>query len=117
MTEKIKNIIDFLSETHHLTEEEYLFLIKNRNEETVSYLRQKADEVRFVFSFHIVVRPVPWYHNSSCVVASDAAHVDIQCFLLGDCRCCFYRSRGGSHNTWRESIERDSQLPKQWPCR
>ena len=46
MTEKIKNINDFLSETHHLTEEEYLFLIKNRNEETASYLRQKADEVR-----------------------------------------------------------------------
>ena len=46
MTEKAKKLIDFLSENHHLTEEEYLFLIKNRNEETAGYLRQKADEVR-----------------------------------------------------------------------
>ena len=46
MIEKVKNTIDFLSENHYLTEEEYLFLIKNRNEETASYLRQKADEVR-----------------------------------------------------------------------
>ena len=46
MIEKVKNTIDFLSENHYLTEEEYLFLIKNRNEETESYLRQKADEVR-----------------------------------------------------------------------
>lgn len=46
MTEKVKNTIDFLSENHYLTEEEYLFLIKNRNEETAGYLRQKADEVR-----------------------------------------------------------------------
>lgn len=46
MTEKVKSIIDFLSENHYLSEEEYLFLIKNRNEETAGYLRQKADEVR-----------------------------------------------------------------------
>ena len=46
MTEKAKKIIDFLSKNHYLTEEEYLFLIKIRNEETASYLRQKADEVR-----------------------------------------------------------------------
>lgn len=46
MTEKANKLIDFLSENHFLTEEEYLFLIKNRNEETAEYLRQKADEVR-----------------------------------------------------------------------
>jgi len=57
MTEKIKNIIDFLSENHYLSEEEYLFLIKNRNEETASYLRQKADEVRKkVYNNKIFVR-------------------------------------------------------------
>ncbi|MBR3808963.1 MAG: [Clostridia bacterium] len=46
MTEKAKKIIDFLSKNHYLTEEEYLFLIKNRNEEMAEYLRQKADEAR-----------------------------------------------------------------------
>ena len=46
MTEKAKRIIDFLSENHYLSEEEYLFLIKNRNEEIAEYLRQKADEAR-----------------------------------------------------------------------
>ena len=57
MTEKAKKLIDFLSENHYLTEEEYLFLIKNRNEETAEYLRQKADEVRkSVYSNKIFVR-------------------------------------------------------------
>ncbi len=46
MTEKTKKLIDFLSENHFLNEDDYLFLIKNRNEETAQYLRQKADEVR-----------------------------------------------------------------------
>ena len=46
MTEKSKKLIDFLSENHYLSEEDYLFLIKNRNEETAEYLRKKADEVR-----------------------------------------------------------------------
>ena len=57
MTEKAKKLIDFLSENHYLSEEEYLFLIKNRNEETAEYLRQKADEVRkSVYSNKIFVR-------------------------------------------------------------
>ncbi len=46
MTEKAKRLIDFLSENHFLSEEEYLYLIKNRNEENAEYLRQKADEAR-----------------------------------------------------------------------
>ncbi|MBR3789869.1 MAG: [Clostridia bacterium] len=46
MTDNAKRIIDFLSKNHYLTEEEYLFLIKNRNEEMAEYLRQKADEAR-----------------------------------------------------------------------
>ena len=46
MTEKTKNLVDFLSTNHHLNEEDYLFLIQNRNEETTEYLRQKADEAR-----------------------------------------------------------------------
>ena len=46
MTEKAKKLIDFLSEKHYLTEEEYLFLIKNRNEEIAGYLQKKADETR-----------------------------------------------------------------------
>ncbi len=57
MTEKAKKLIDFLSENHFLTEEEYLFLIKNRNEETAEYLRQKADKARkSVYSNKIFVR-------------------------------------------------------------
>ena len=40
MTEKAKKLIDFLSENHYLSEEDYLFLIKNRNEETAEYLRK-----------------------------------------------------------------------------
>lgn len=57
MTEKAKKLIDFLSENHFLTEEEYLFLIKNRNEETAEYLRQKACEVRqSIYSNKIFVR-------------------------------------------------------------
>lgn len=57
MTEKAKKLIDFLSENHYLSEEEYLFLIKNRNEETAEYLRQKADEARkSVYSNKIFVR-------------------------------------------------------------
>ena len=46
MTEKAKKLIDFLSENHYLSEDDYLYLIKNRNEETAEYLRQKADKVR-----------------------------------------------------------------------
>ncbi len=46
MTDNAKIIIDFLSENHCLSEEEYLFLIKNSNEEMAEYLRQKADEAR-----------------------------------------------------------------------
>ena len=46
MTEKAKKLIDFLSENHYLSEDEYLYLIKNRNEKTAEYLRQKADEAR-----------------------------------------------------------------------
>ena len=46
MTEKAKKLINFLSENHYLNEDEYLYLIKNRNEETAKYLRQKADEAR-----------------------------------------------------------------------
>ncbi len=46
MTEKTRKLIDFLSENHHLSEDEYLYLIKNRNEETAEYLRKKSDEAR-----------------------------------------------------------------------
>lgn len=46
MIEKAKKLIDFLSENHYLSEEDYLFLIKNRNEETAEYLRRKADKAR-----------------------------------------------------------------------
>ncbi len=46
MTEIAKKLIDFLSENHYLSEDEYLYLIKNRNEETAEYLRHKADKVR-----------------------------------------------------------------------
>ena len=46
MTEKAKKLIDFLSENHYLSEDEYLYLIKNRNEETAEYLSHKADKVR-----------------------------------------------------------------------
>lgn len=44
--EKAKKLIDFLSENHYLSEAEYLYLIKNRNEEICSYARKKADEAR-----------------------------------------------------------------------
>ncbi len=43
---KAKKLIDFLSENHYLSEEDYLFLIKNRNEEIFEYLKQKADTAR-----------------------------------------------------------------------
>ena len=57
MTEKAKKLIDFLSENHYLSEDDYLFLIKNRNEETAEYLRHKADKVRReIYSNKIFVR-------------------------------------------------------------
>ena len=57
MTEKAKMLIDFLNENHYLSEEEYLFLIKNRNEETAEYLRKKSDEARIkVYGNKIFIR-------------------------------------------------------------
>ena len=57
MTEIAKKLIDFLSENHYLSEDDYLYLIKNRNEETAEYLRQKADKARkSVYSNKIFVR-------------------------------------------------------------
>lgn len=57
MSEKAKRLIDFLSENHRLSEEEYLFLVKNRNEEISEYLRKKADEARkSVYGNKIFVR-------------------------------------------------------------
>ena len=57
MTEKAKILIDFLNENHYLSEEEYLFLIKNRNEETAEYLRKKSDEARIkVYGNKIFIR-------------------------------------------------------------
>lgn len=44
--EKAKRLIDFLSENHYLSEDDYLYLIKNRNEEIFEYLKQKADAAR-----------------------------------------------------------------------
>jgi biotin synthase len=46
MIERAKQLIDFLSENHHLTKEEYLFLIENRDEKIAEYLREKAERVR-----------------------------------------------------------------------
>ena len=90
MTEKIKNIIDFLSETHHLTEEEYLFLIKNRNEETVSYLRQKADEVRKeVYGNKIFVRGL----------------IEISNICKNDCYYCGIRSSNKNCDRYKLSEE------------
>ncbi len=77
MTEKVKNIIDFLSENHYLTEEEYLFLIKNRNEETASYLRQKADEVRKkVYNNKIFIRGLIEISN---ICKNDCYYCGIRC--------------------------------------
>ena len=57
MSEKAKRLIDYLSENHRLSEEEYLFLVKNRNEEISEYLRKKADEARkSVYGNKIFVR-------------------------------------------------------------
>lgn len=57
MTEKAKMLIDFLNENHYLSEKEYLFLIKNRNEETAEYLRKKSDEARIkVYGNKIFIR-------------------------------------------------------------
>ena len=90
MTEKIKNIIDFLSETHHLTEEEYLFLIKNRNEETASYLRQKADEVRKeVYGNKIFVRGL----------------IEISNICKNDCYYCGIRSSNKNCDRYKLSEE------------
>lgn len=46
MIEKTRKLIDLLSENHCLSEDGYLYLIKNRNKETAEYLRCKADEAR-----------------------------------------------------------------------
>ncbi len=46
MSEKAKRLVDCLSENHCLSEAEYLFLVKNRNEEVSEYLRKRADEAR-----------------------------------------------------------------------
>lgn len=90
MTEKIKNIIDFLSETHHLTEEEYLFLIKNRNEETASYLRQKADEVRKeVYNNKIFIRGL----------------IEISNICKNDCFYCGIRSSSKNCDRYKLSEE------------
>ena len=90
MTEKTKNIIDFLSETHHLTEEEYLFLIKNRNEETASYLRQKADEVRKkVYNNKIFIRGL----------------IEISNICKNDCYYCGIRSTNKNCDRYKLSEE------------
>lgn len=90
MTEKIKNIIDFLSETHHLTEEEYLFLIKNRNEETAGYLRQKADEVRKkVYNNKIFIRGL----------------IEISNICKNDCFYCGIRSSNKNCDRYKLSEE------------
>ncbi len=90
MTEKVKSIIDFLSENHYLSEEEYLFLIKNRNEETASYLRQKADEVRKrVYGNKIFIRGL----------------IEISNICKNDCYYCGIRSSNKNCDRYKLSEE------------
>lgn len=88
MTEKLKNTIDFLSENHCLTEEQYLFLIKSRNEKTAEYLRQKADEVRkSVYGNKIFVRGL----------------IEISNICKNDCYYCGIRSSNNNCERYKLS--------------
>ena len=90
MTEKAKKLIDFLSENHFLTEEEYLFLIKNRNEEIAEYLRQKADEARkSIYSNKIFVRGL----------------IEISNICKNDCYYCGIRSSNKNCDRYKLSEE------------
>lgn len=90
MTEKAKKLIDFLSENHCLTEEEYLFLIKNRNEELSQYLREKADKVRrSVYSNKIFIRGL----------------IEISNICKNDCYYCGIRSSNKNCDRYKLSEE------------
>lgn len=93
MTEKAKKLIDFLSENHFLTEEEYLFLIKNLNEETAEYLRHKADKVRReIYGNKIFIRGL----------------IEISNICKNDCYYCGIRS--SNKNCERYKLSKDDIL-------
>lgn len=90
MTEKTKNLVDFLSTNHHLNEEDYLFLIQNRNEETTEYLRQKADEARkSIYGNKIFVRGL----------------IEISNICKNDCYYCGIRSSNKNCDRYKLSEE------------
>lgn len=90
MIEKAKSLIDFLSENHYLSEEEYLFLIKNRNEEIAEYLRQKAVNARkSVYGNKIFVRGL----------------IEISNICKNDCFYCGIRSSNKNCDRYKLSEE------------
>ena len=93
MTEKAKKLIDFLSENHYLSEDDYLFLIKNRNKETAEYLRHKADKVRReIYSNKIFIRGL----------------IEISNICKNDCYYCGIRS--SNKNCERYKLSKDDIL-------
>lgn len=90
MTEKAKNLIDFLSENHYLSEDEYLFLIKSRNDEIAEYLREKADKARKkIYGNKIFVRGL----------------VEISNICKNDCYYCGIRSSNKNCERYKLSKE------------
>lgn len=90
MTKKAKKLIDFLSENHYLSEEDYLFLIRNRNEETAEYLRQKADEARKnIYDNKIFIRGL----------------IEISNICKNDCYYCGIRSSNKNCDRYKLSEE------------
>ncbi len=93
MTEKAKKLIDFLSENHYLSEDDYLYLIKNRDEETAEYLRHKADKVRReIYSNKIFIRGL----------------IEISNICKNDCYYCGIRS--SNKNCERYKLSKDDIL-------
>jgi len=90
MIEKAKKMVDFLSENHYLSEDEYLFLIKNRNGEITEYLRQKADKARReVYSNKIFIRGL----------------IEISNICKNDCFYCGIRSSNKNCERYKLSEE------------
>ena len=90
MIEKAKQLIDFLSKNHYLSEDEYLFLIKNRNEEIAEYLREKADKARReIYSNKIFIRGL----------------IEISNICKNDCYYCGIRSSNKNCDRYKLSEE------------
>ncbi|MBR2875525.1 MAG: [Clostridia bacterium] len=76
MTRRAKKLIDFLADNHYLSEEDYLYLIKNRDEETAVYLREKAEKARKeIYSNKVFIRGL----------------IEISNFCKNDCYYCGIR--------------------------